>query len=242
MKKNKDFDNENINEEESYETEGFDIQGQTEGFIQKNSKIIIIASVVVIALVAVLLFMRYQAQEAEKKASTLMSRIVPYFESGDYEKALNGDPEKMFMGERVLGLKYIADEYKSTSQGKIASLYTGVIYLKGDAFTEALRYFETASTADSKLIRMGGLAGVATINEYKGNLKDAAKKYLEASQFAEDNYTKSRYMFYAALCYEKSGDNTNAEKNYRTIIDEIQINEFTPLAKSGLIRIGTIIE
>ncbi len=242
MKKNKDFDNENINEQESNRTGSLYMQGQAEGFIQKNSKIIIIASVVIIAVAGILLFMRYQAREAEQKASVLMSRVVPYFETGDYDKALNGDPEKMFMGERVLGLKYIADEYKSTSQGKVASLYTGVIYLKKDSYDEALRYFETAGEADSKLIRMGGLAGIATINEYKGNLKDAAKKYFEASQFAEDDYTKSRYMFYAALCYEKSGDNTNAEKNYRSIIDEIQINEFTPMAKSGLIRIGTIIE
>lgn len=243
MKKRTDLDNVNYkNEADSALDEVGGTQNQAESFIQKYSKAIIIVSLVVIALVAVLIYMRYTANQNEIKASTLMTRVVSYYEDGDFDKALNGDPEKTYLGEKVFGLKYIADEFKSTSQGKIASLYTATIYVSQGDYDNALNYFETASKSDADIIKMGGMAGIASVNEYKGNLSEAAQNYITAAQLAEDDNTKSRYLFYAGLCFEKSGDNANAEKNYRTLIEENQLTEFTPMAKSGLIRIGTIIE
>lgn len=243
MKKRTELDKENYkNEGDSSADEVSENSNPAEGFIQKYSKPIIIVSIVVIALVALLIYMKYQAEENEIKASTLMTRIVPYFQAGDFEKALNGDPDKTYLGEKVVGLKQIADEYQSTSQGKIASLYVATIYADTADYDNALNYFEKAAKADANIIKMGGMAGIASVHEHKGNLKDAAQNYLSASELAEDDNTKSRYSFYAALCFEKTGDKANAEKIFRTIIEENQLTEFTPLAKAGLIRIGTIIE
>jgi tetratricopeptide (TPR) repeat protein len=243
MKKRTELDKENyMNEGDSSVDEVTEVRNPAESFIQKYSKQIIIVSIVVIALVALLLYMRYQANEKEIRVATLMTRIVPYFQAGDYDKALNGDPDKTFLGEKVLGLKYIADEYQSTSQGKTASLYVATIYADKADYDNALSYFEKATKSNANIVRMGGLAGIASVHEQKGNLKEAAKNYQSASELAEDDNTKSRYSFYAALCFEKTDDKDKAEKIFRTIIEENQLTEFTPLAKAGLIRIGTIIE
>ncbi|PKL85468.1 MAG: hypothetical protein CVV22_07870 [Ignavibacteriae bacterium HGW-Ignavibacteriae-1] len=243
MKKRTELEKENyMNEGDSSVDEASEVRNPAENFIQKYSKPIIIVSIVVIALVAFLLYMRYQANENEIKVATLMTRIVPYFQAGDFDKALNGDPDKTYLGEKVLGLKHIADEYQSTSQGKIASLYVATIYADKAEYDNAMSYFEKASKSDANIIQMGGMAGIASVHEQKGNLKEAAQNYQSAAELAEDDNTKSRYSFYAALCFEKAGDKDKAEEIFRTIIDENQLTEFTPLAKAGLIRIGTIIE
>ncbi|GAB1371844.1 hypothetical protein MASR1M45_19060 [Candidatus Kapaibacterium sp.] len=66
--------------------------------------------------------------------------------------------------------------------------------------------------------------------------------YLDASKMTEEDNIKTRYLFYSGLCYEKSGDKKEAENQYREILKISEFGEFSPLAKSGLIRIGTIIE
>jgi len=211
-------------------------------FIQKNSKIIIIASVAVIVIVAVFAFIRNKNQEDSLTASNLISRVLPYYEKADYQKALDGDPGKTFLGEPVKGLKFIASEYSGTEQGKIASFYVGNILLSTSKYTEAIKYFEDASGSDSKEVQVGAMVGKAACIETEKKYDEAAKLYEDASKMIINDELKSRYSFYAGYAYEKAGKKDLAEKIYREITLSSKFSEFAQMAKEGLVRIGTIIE
>jgi tetratricopeptide (TPR) repeat protein len=240
MKKKLDMNQENS--EEQLEIEQTDeTEDQAHNFIQKYSKVIIIASVAVIALIAVLLYMRSKSNENYERASVLITRVLSYYEAADYQKALEGDPQKTYLGEPVKGLKFIAQEY-SNEPGKIAAMYAGNSLISLNKWSEAKEYFEKAAGSSSKVITQGGIAGLGACLENEGKFAEAAEKYEEASKLGVDENLQSRYGFYSGLCFEKAGNKKKAEDVYRTILKSGQMTEFSMLAKAGLIRIGTIIE
>lgn len=240
MKKKLNVDQENLDEEIEIEQPD-EADNQAQNFIQKYSKIIIIASVGVIVLIAVLLYLRSKSIENSERASVLITRVLSYYESADYQKALDGDPQKTYLGEPVKGLKFIAQEY-SNEQGKIAAMYAGNSLISLNKWSEAKEYFEKAAGASSKVISQGGIAGLGTCLENEGKFAEAAEKYDEASKLGLDENLQSRYSFYSGLCFEKAGNKKKAEDVYRSILKSGQMTEFSMLAKAGLIRIGTIIE
>ncbi len=227
---------------ESEGTDSVNEESSAGAFIQKNSKIIIAVSAVVILLIVIGFYLRNKSINDSQRASVLLTRVMEYYESADYEKALNGDPERTYLGEQVKGLKYIADEFSGTDQGKIAALYAGNALFNIDKAKESQKYFELASKSSAEMIKMGGIAGIASIYENEGKYKEAAKEYVEASQISSVDNIKVRYLYFAGLCFEKSNDNKHAEQYFREVIKLNEFGEFSSLAKSGLIRIGTIIE
>lgn len=211
-------------------------------FIEKNGKIIILISIAVIVVIGVTLFLRHQSEKNTERASVLLTRVMEYYETGDYPKALNGDPTKTYLGEEVKGLLYIADEFSGTDQGKVAALYAANALFNSEKYSESKKYFELAQKSSAEIIKQGALAGLAATYETENNFAEAAKLYKNASQMTDEDNTKSRYLFYAGLCYEKGGDTKQAEAHYRDILKISEFGEFGILAKSGLTRIGTIIE
>jgi len=114
--------------------------------------------------------------------------------------------------------------------------------LKTNKSSEAQKFFEIAVDSKSNIIKTGANAGLGICSENSGNLKEAASFYEKAATTAGDDNTKFKFLFYAGLCYEKNGDAQKSEQLYRDIIGENQFSEFANQAKSGLIRLGTIIE
>jgi len=52
-----------------------------------------------------------------EEAMTALSRISSYYETGQFQKALDGDPSRSIRGGKVIGLKAIVSEYGGTSAG-----------------------------------------------------------------------------------------------------------------------------
>lgn len=211
-------------------------------FMKKNGKIITIVSLVVVVIIGIALFMRYQSEKDSARASVLLTRVMEYYEKAEYDKALNGDPSKTYLGEEVKGLKYIADEFGGTDQGKIAALYAANAMFNNNQQPQSKKYFEIAEKSSADVIKQGASAGIAANLELEGKYAEAATYYNTASQLAEEDNIKSRYLFYAGLCYEKAPDVKQAEATYREILKISEQSEFSSLAKAGLTRIGTIIE
>lgn len=211
-------------------------------FIEKNGKLIILLSIAIVIVIGVSIYMRYQSEKEAARASVLLTRVMSYYEAADYEKALNGDPSKTYLGEEVKGLKYIADEFGGTDQGKIAALYAANSLFNTNKQAESKKYFELAQKSPSDIIQQGAMAGLAATLELENKYNEAATLYQSASELSDEDNIKSRYIFYAGLCYEKSGDTKQAETLYRDILKLSETSEFSALAKAGLTRIGTIIE
>ncbi len=205
--------------------------------IQKNSKIIMVISLIIVVVVAGLFFMQNKKQKDSEQAGLQLSRIMSVYEQGDFEKALSGDQIMKYAG-----LKSIANNFDNTDAGKLAALYAGNSLMTLNKASEAAKYFEIASSADSKLVQIGSLAGLAGCDELNNKLKEAAEKYEKASTLSQDDNIISRYKFYAGLCLERISDKVSAEKCYREVLKINKTSEFALQSKMGLARIGMIIE
>lgn len=214
-------------------------------YIQENSKKIITYSLAVIVVVAAFFFIKnmIESNAAEKKeaASVSLARVLPFYTEGDYEVALKGNPSIYIRGEKLIGLSEIADAYEGLDEGKVAGLYAGNSLLNLNRFEESKKYFDIALKSKSKTVLEGANAGMAVALESLKDYANAGKYYTEAAELALTAGLKNRYMFFAAVCIEKSGNKEKAIEMYREIIIEAG-SEFVGLSKARLIRLGTVIE
>jgi tetratricopeptide (TPR) repeat protein len=215
-------------------------------FIYNNSKMISYVSVAVIVIVALIFIvkntMQKNTEEGTQKVMVALNRILPYYESQDYTKALFGDSSRVIRSEQVIGLVDIVDEYENYKQGMLAALYAGNAYLALNKHEDAAEYFEIASDSPSKIVIEGAYAGLAACMELQGDNRKAADYYLKASELAITETTKARYSYFAALNLEKSNKKNEAENIYREIINKNKYSEFANYSKSGLVRLGMEID
>jgi len=211
-------------------------------WLQGNLKYIIVGIVGIIIVIFGIQWYSNNKSESEASAGLALSRVRTYYDAGEWQKALDGDPNKKVRNESVIGLKAIVDEYGSTSAGRSAALFAGNALIMQKKMDEAENYFEIASKADSKIVVVGAKSGLASCLEAKQNYKEAAEIYEKLLSEAEVVGGKDRFELYAGLCYEKLGDKAKSEKMYRDLLAEFESSEFAAEAKSGLVRLGTVVE
>lgn len=218
-------------------------EGGINGFVQKNGKMIIIASVAVIILVGLILLFNANSKKNEANAAKALARIEQYYTRGEYQTALHGnDTLPLVRGEKVIGLVSIINEYSSTSAGNRAMLYAADSYYMLGKYSEAKNYYEKAIKSSIDVIKIGGLAGTAACDEKMGKIKEASEGYLKAANIIDDDVMKMRYLYFAGLCNEKSGNSEEAIKIYRSIVDLNKYGEFNNQAKAGIVRLGKDID
>ena len=105
----------------------------TEAFIIKFKKQIIIAvAAIIVAIAALLLYQAYVKAPREDKASTALAKGQEYFNQEQFDKALNGD------GASYAGFVKIASDYSGTDAANLADLYAGRCYANLGKWTEAV--------------------------------------------------------------------------------------------------------
>lgn len=197
--------------------------------------------VVVLAVIGIF-FYRNSAEKKQVEADLALSRVQNFYETGDYAKALNGDPSLIMGGQSVIGLKKIAKDYEGTEPGKLAALYAGNALAIQNNYTEAQEYYTIAEGADADLTKMGAMAGLAAVKDKAGQYKDAAELYKKAADIADKTGNKEFYQLSAALLYEKANDKNEAIKLYREIVASNEFSEFAGEAKAGILRLGETLE
>ncbi len=180
--------------------------------------------------------------EKQREAATELSRIRPYYESGDYQVALDGDPSKSIRGASIIGLAQIAGEYADTEAGKLAALYAGQASRMIGDYTQAEKYFDMAGSAEATMTRIGAQAGLAACKAKSEQFSEAAGLYEQASTLAKDTGNDEHYQLYAAMLYERAGETGEALRMYKGIISSNEFSEFAGEAKSGLVRLGASID
>ncbi len=236
---------EELNQDPMIQVENEILIDDQEDIIEKVKKygryILAGAAGLVVVLIAGYFF-KSQEEEKLNEASVALSRIQSYYFNGEYDKALNGDASVKVDGMPIMSLPEVAEAYSGTDQGMMAALYAGNAYLMQNKMEDAARYFDMATSSESKVLKMGALAGLGACREKEGKAMEAADFYLQASQLAVQKNTEFRYKYYAGKLFENSNDKEKAKDLYNQIIDEEYQNEFTTLAKSGLARLGMKIE
>lgn len=237
--KNERFANdEDINDEANQD----ELENGTQNFIQKNSTLIIIVSAVIIAIVGFMYWTNTQNAAKTAEANLLLSRILPEFENNNFDNALTGQTTIQYSGEKVLGLKAIAEDYKGTGTGEIAAILAGNSLLLTEKYAEAKEFFEMALSSNSDLVSVGANAGLGVCFEKENKFDEAAKHYETAASLTSTPQIKERYNFFAAMAYSESGKKDKAMQLFDIIAKENNGTEFTDLAKSEMARLGTIIE
>lgn len=213
-----------------------------ESFITTNLKAILIGIIVLIAGVVVVMYMRNSQSEGNSQASLQLSRIKSYYESGNWEKALTGDPSKQVRGESVPGLVEITDQFGGSEAGMTAALYAGSVLAQQKKYQEAEDYFEHAAKSKSAVVELGAKAGQALCKEKSNDYAAAAELYAQAASLGKDVGMEDRYRFFAAVNYEKANAKDKAVEMYTILVMKNSVSEFSAEAKNALARLGTIIE
>ncbi len=168
------------------------------------------AAVVALAL-AVPGYMYYQDQQAEQ-ANEMLGQILPVYEQGNFEQALNGTNE-------ATGLIELANQYGGTSAGNLATFYTAnALYQQGE-YDRALGFYQQFEKGND-FIGASALAAEASIYESRGEYEQAATHYEEAAAQYQNELTAPRYLVQAGQAYEEAGRYTAATEVYQRVVEE----------------------
>ena len=239
-----DQENEELEETEEYEEVEYIEEDPAQQQIKKWGGIILGG----VTLIVVIIFAFNYFQEANLKekteASKKLARVLPVFNQGNYEQALNGVPNNP-NGSPVIGLKQIVSDHSGTDAAKTAAFYAGKALLEQGNYSEAQSFFDKATDVESKEVRIGALSGLAACQENNGDWSSAAKNYEKASTLTDFEELKSRLLYFSALAYEKGGDTEAAKENYNKVAEmtlQNKYSEYGGLARAALGRLGTEID
>ena len=176
--------------------------GNTENFIMRNGRKLLIALIVVFVIVGGFYGYKYfVAGPRAEKAASMMFMAEQHFVADSFNLALNGDGN--FDGFL-----------------KVTQHYAGICYLQLGQYEEALAHLKKYSApkgVPGALLEAQnyGLQGDACVQLQ--NYKEAASMYQKAIGASDNGLTAPYYLKKIGLVYEKLGDNAKALEAYKTI-------------------------
>lgn len=153
-------------------------------------------------------YMYYQQQQ-EKQANKQLGQILPSYEQGNLDQALNGT-------EQQAGLLAIADGYEGTDAGNLAAFYAASALYQQEKYDKALQYYQQFEKGND-YIGASAYAAEASIYESRGQFGKAASTYEQAAAQYSNELTAPRYLLEAGQAYEDAGDYSAAEAVYQKI-------------------------
>lgn len=170
-------------------------------FWGRNSKIVLIASAVIILGCAGYLVYKYWVKlPKEQKAIEAMFKAEDYYRADSLNIALNGD------GINAGFLKIIKN-YSGTEAANLAKFYAGSILLKQAKPADAAKYLKDFST-DAKQIQARAYKLLGDAYAEQGKNGDALDAYQKAAHhFEKDADNASEYLFIAAYFADRVAKN-----------------------------------
>ncbi len=204
----------NKNEQVTYEA-----TSKSEAFFDKNKKLILIAVAAIIVLFAgFFCYKEYVGSPRENKASTAIARGQEYFNSEQFDKALNGD------GAGYVGFAKIASDFSNTDAGNLANLYAGLCYANLAKWQEAVKYLEAYSPAGDAMVSPAAIealgnayAQVGQVDKAISKLKEAASKADAKANDGANNSLSPGFLLQAGMLLESQNKQKEALKIYQDI-------------------------
>jgi len=179
---------------------------QVQEFYEDNQKIILGVVGAVAALILILFFYINKLENENLTATAELSRVLPAYENGGYQEAIDGKP-----GTNIIGLKSIVDLYSGTNQGELARIYLANAYFFLGQIAEAQKEFEDYSGSSLEL-KASAKAGVASCQESMSAFGDAASNYEKAADYNEFNPLNAEYLLFAGINYINSDQAEKAKE------------------------------
>jgi tetratricopeptide (TPR) repeat protein len=148
---------------------------EARSWLEKNRKVIYYIAIGLVAAAVIVFLWSKNRTESNDKATAMLAKVVPYYDQGNYNMALNGVPQ-----QGIMGLQTVVDEYGSTKTGELAKLYLANCYYAMKDYDKALEYYDDISVSD-KLVSSSAIAGAAACYEVKGDFSKAASYFEKAA-------------------------------------------------------------
>lgn len=192
---------------------------QSEAFFQKNGKILLIAAVALLVIIAgYFSYKTFISSPREDKASTALARGQEYFNAEQFDKALNGD------GATYNGFIKIASDYSGTDAGNLANLYAGLSYAHLNKWQEAVKYLEDYSPADDAMVSPAAIQALGNAYAHVGQVDKAISKLKEAASKADsrtkdgvNNSLSPTFLLQAGQLLESQNKTSDALQIYQDI-------------------------
>ena len=198
---------------------------KTEQWIEDNQKTlwIILIAVLVIAF-AVFGVSKYKNKRNET-ASSQIFKAQQYFESEQYENALNGYGNN-------LGFLDIISDYGSTKTGKLAQYYAGISYMKMGNYEDAIEHLKKY-TSDDQILAPMALGAIGDCYMELGDNQNAATFYGKAAQKNPNEFTTPMFLVKEGMTYEIMGNYGKALEAYRLLKKDYPLsNEAFEISKN----------
>lgn len=187
---------------------------QSEAFLIKNKKPIIGVVVAIIVIIAgVTLYKNLYAQPREEKAQAALYMGQQYFETNNFEQALNGDS----IG--YAGFLKVAEEYSGTKAANLAKAYAGICYAKLGKTQEAIDMLNGFDGND-QMVAPAIKGAIGNCYAQLGDLDKAASTLLDAANQADNNTLSPIFLMQAGEILVKQGKYDEAIEAYTTIKDK----------------------
>lgn len=191
----------------------------SEAFFLKFKKQILIGVVAVIVIVAgFFVYKAYVSGPREDKASTALAKGQEYFNSEQFDKALNGD------GAGYAGFAKIATDFSGTDAANLANLYAGLCYANLNKWKEAVESLEKFSTKSDAMISPAATAALANAYAQTDNVDKAIATLKKAADMADskaadgtNNSLSPTFLIQAGVLLESQNKKDEALKIYQDI-------------------------
>ncbi len=194
-------------------------QTQGENFFEKNSKMVVVAIVVIFALAAAIFgYKKVIVEPRMNKAQEMLFEAQYQFESqnADFALALNGN-------ENIPGFAQVVEQYGNTPAGNLARMYAAACSLRLGEFDQAQSYinsFKNVKGVPGEIINAMAAGIKGDIAVEKGDNAGAAKLFEQAAKVSENDFTTPMYLRKAALAYKAMGDEAKAEELMKVINEQ----------------------
>jgi len=187
--------------------------------VEKHKKEIIIAlGVIVVLLLGVFAYRYFVSTPREDKASTMLGKGAAYFNSQQYERALNGD------STGYIGFVKLADKYSGTDAGNLAKLYAGLSYAQLDKWADALNYLKKYDAGSDAMVSPAAQAALGDAYAHQKDIDKAISCYKKAASMADkkapegiSNSLAPTFLLKAGILLESQGKTADALKMYQDI-------------------------
>lgn len=186
----------------------------SEQFIEKYQKPILIAvTVIIIAVCGFLAVRHFYLMPREQQAQAEMYKGVFYFEKDSFQVAANGN------GADFKGFAAIADDYSFTDAANLASAYAGISFYNLGQYEQAIKYLKKFD-ADEQMIAPSiiGTIGDSYVNMDK--FEEGVSYFEKAAKKADNEMLSPIYLKKAGIVYEKLNNHKKALEAYQTIKDK----------------------
>ncbi len=199
----------NVNQEDERLGNVEEALSNTEKWIENNQKTLWIIFIAVLVVAFGIYGVSRYTKKRDENASSQIFKAQQYFESEQYESALNGDGNNA-------GFLDIINDYGSTKTGKLAAYYAGISYMKQGNYNEALNYLKKYNNKDQVLGAMA-LGAMGDCYMELNDLQNAASYYGKAAAKNANEFTSPMFLMKEGLTYEILNDYAKALNAYQTL-------------------------